>query len=155
VLPKWPFDPIVIHGAPLPDNQEEFDEVMRGLGPSIRTKRFQKSKGGRSASQLLVPGGRTSKDRPFAGFPQDWNAVRITTGLILGGMKREVPIVRKRLFRELSDQEFAAKVTEAEDSLRAWSERASAAKAFDAVPPAERDQFCCGFRNTIGSLDWP
>ena len=142
VLPKWPFDPVVIHGAPLPDNQEKFDESYAWPGTIDTNKAIPEIEGAVvQPRSFWYQGGRTSKDRPFAGFPQDWNAVRITTGLILGGMKREVPIVRKRLFRELSDEEFAAKVTEAEDSLRAWSERASAAKAFDAVPPAERDQF--------------
>jgi len=51
----------------------------------------------------------TRRDRPFDGFPHDWNAVRITTGLIAEKMGHIVSDGR-RYFPELSDDEYAAKV---------------------------------------------
>jgi hypothetical protein len=56
-------------------------------------------------------------------------------------MKQEVSDARNRYFRELTDEEYAAKVAEVQVALRYWSDRASAAAAFDEVPQAERDQF--------------
>jgi len=142
LLPKWPFDPVLIQGGPLPDNQEAFDETYAWPGTIDTNQAIPAIEAAVAEHRSFwYQGGQANKNRPFADFPPDWNAVRITTGLIAGGMKREVPTVRKRLFRELSDDEFAAKVTKAQDSLRAWSDRASAANAFDAVPPSERDQF--------------
>ena len=142
LLPKWPFDPVLIKGASLPDNQEAIDESFAWPG-TIDTNEAIPAIEGAVAEyhSFWYKGGSANKNRPFANFPQDWNAVRITTGLFAYDMKREIPVVRKRLFRELSDEEFAAKVTEAQGSLRAWSNRASTAKAFDAVPAAERDEF--------------
>ena len=86
---------------------------------------------------------RYRRDRPFAGFPHDWNAVRITTGLIAESIKHELLFseARKRNFAELSDAEYTTKVSEAQAALRDWLDRASAAAAFDEVPAAERDQF--------------
>jgi hypothetical protein len=88
--------------------------------------------------------GEPKKDRrPFAGFPHDWNAIRITTGLLTQAMKREVSYSqgRNRHFRELSDEEYAAKLAAVQTELREWSERASAAAPFAAVPAAECEQF--------------
>jgi len=141
LLPKWPFDPVLIQGGPLPDNQEAFDESYVWSG-TINTKEAIPAIAGAVVEyRSWYKGGTPNRDRPFANFPQDWNAVRITTGLVAKGMKHEIPAARTRHFRELSDEEFAAKVTEAQDSLSFWSNRASTARAFDSVPETECDEF--------------
>jgi Domain of unknown function (DUF1963) len=143
LLPKWPFDPVLIQGGPLPDDQEAFDETYSWPG-TINTRETIPAIEGAIVQHLSfwMEGGKPRKDRrPFAGFPHDWNAIRITTGLIAEGMNHTVFVARKRYFRELSDEEYNAKVVEAQTELREWSDRASVAAAFDEVPPAVGDQF--------------
>jgi hypothetical protein len=141
LLPKWPFDPVLIEGAPLPDNQEAFDESYVWPGTINTNEAIPAIEGAVVEYRSWYKAGTPNRDRPFANFPQDWNTVRITTGLVAKGMKHEIPAARTRHFRELSDEEFAAKVTEAQDSLSSWSNRASTARAFDSVPETERDEF--------------
>jgi hypothetical protein len=127
--------------GPLPDNQEELDESYVWSGTINTNEAIPAIEGAVVEYRSWYKGGTPNRDRPFANFPQDWNAVRITTGLVAKGMKHEVPAARTRHFRELSDEEFAAKVTEAQDSLSSWSNRASTTRAFDPVPATERDEF--------------
>jgi hypothetical protein len=142
LLPKWPFDPVLIKGGPLPDDQEALEETYAWPG-TIDTKQAIPAIEGAVVQHrsFWYEGGQARKDRPFAGFPHDWNTVRITAGLIAGRMKHVASDARSRYFRELNDDEFAAKLAETEATLREWSNRASAAAAFDEVPAAERDQF--------------
>jgi hypothetical protein len=141
LLPKWPFDPVVIHGEPLPHDPEELEQTYAWAGTVNPTQAIQAIEGAvvqfRSFS---YEEGKSRRDRPFSTFPHDWNAVRITTGLIAEGMKWRVSEARSR-FRELSDEEFAAKVADAEATLREWSDRASASPAFDEITQEERDRF--------------
>jgi hypothetical protein len=141
LLPKWPFDPVVIHGEPLPHDPEELEQTYAWAGTVNPTQAIQAIEGAviqfRSFS---YEEGKPRRDRPFASFPHDWNAVRITTGLIAEGMKWRVSEARSR-FRELSDEQFAAKVADAEATLREWSDRASASAPFDEIPQEERDRF--------------
>ena len=141
LLPKWPFDPVLIQGGPLPDDPEEFEQTYSWPGTVNPAQTIHAIEGAvvqfRSFS---YEEGQPRRDRPFASFPHDWNAIRITTGLIADGMKWRVSTARSH-FRELSDEEFAAKVATAEATLREWSARASAAAPFDEVPQAERDRF--------------
>jgi hypothetical protein len=141
LLPKWPFDPVLIQGGPLPDNQEALDESYVWPGTINTNEAIPAIEGAVVEYRSWYKGGTPNRDRPFANFPQDWNAVRITTGLVAKGMKHELPAARTRHFRDLSDEEFAAKVTEAQNSLSSWSNRASTARAFDSVPETERDEF--------------
>ena len=144
LLPKWPFDPVLIQGGPLPDDpdDEETEQTYAWPGTIDPNQAIPAIEGAVVQSRSFAFG-KTRRDRPFAGFPHDWNAVRISTGLIAKGIKRELsfPELRKRHFRELSDEEFAAKIADLQAALRRWSDRASAAAPFDEVPPAERDQF--------------
>jgi len=141
LLPKWPFDPVQLKGGPLPDDQEEFEQTYSWPGTVNPAQAIHAIDGAvvqfRSFS---YESGKAKRNRPFASFPHDWNAVRITTGLIAEGMKWRVSEARSR-FRELSDEEFSAKVADAQATLREWSDRAAAAAAFDEVPQAERDRF--------------
>ena len=145
LLPKWPFDPVVIHGGPLPDAPDDEDETdpTYAWPGTIHPNQAIPAIEGAVVQSLSFAFGKSKRDRPFDGFPHDWNAVRISTGLIAKGIKRELsfPELRKRLFRELSDEEFAAKMADLQVELRRWSDRASAAARFDEVPPAEREQF--------------
>jgi hypothetical protein len=141
LLPKWPFDPVLIQGGPLPDKQEALDETYAWAGTINTNEAIPEIEGAVVEYRGWYKGGTPNRDRPFFNFPQDWNAVRITTGLVAKSMKREVTAARTRHFRELSDEEFAAKVTEAQDSLSAWSNRVSTARPFDSVPKTESDEF--------------
>lgn len=147
LLPKWPFDPVLIEGGslpdePLPDDEEEFDETYAWPGTIDPKQAIPAIEGAVVQSRYWYQRGQPIKDRrPFAGFPHDWNAVRITTGLIAERMERTVSDARNRRFRELSDEEFASKLADAQLGLHDWTDRALAAAAFDEVPPAERDQF--------------
>ena len=138
LLPKWPFDPVLIQGGPLPDelldDEDEFEQTYAWPG-TINPKQAIPAIEGAVTRHRSFWYGRTRTDWPFAGFPQDWNAVRITTGLIAAQAGN------RHLFSYLSDEEFAAKLAEVQAALRDWSDRAAAAPAFDEVPPAERDQF--------------
>ncbi len=146
LLPKWPFDPVLIQGGPLPheplpDDEDEFDSTYAWPGTINPNQDIAAIKGAVVQYLNFEYQRRQARTVPFAGFPHDWNAVRITTGLIAERMERTVKHARSHVFRELSDEEFAAKVAEAQAELRDWSNRASAAAPFDEVPPAERDQF--------------
>jgi len=142
LLPKWPFDPILIKGGPLPDDREALEETYSWPGTTDPREALATIEGAVVKHRSFwYEAGRPRNERPFAAFPHDWNAVRITTGLIAEGMNREISSARNRRFRELSDEEFTAKMAEFEAALRDWSDRASTAAAFDEVPPAERDQF--------------
>ena len=143
LLPKWPFDPVVIHGGPLPDDQEALEETYAWPGTIYPHQAIPAIEGAvvRHLS-FRYHGNKPTKERPFAGFPHDWNAVRITTGLIAKALERASLYSRREYrFRELSDEEHAAMLAKAQAALRYWSERASAAAAFDEVPHVERDQF--------------
>ena len=146
-LPKWPFDPVLIQGGPLPEepddpDDDETDQTYAWPGTINPGQAIPAIEGAVVQSRSFAFG-KERRDRPFAGFPHDWNAVRITTGLIAKGIERELSysVLRKRLFRELSDEEYAAKMADLQAALRRWSDRASAAAPFDEVPSAERDQF--------------
>jgi uncharacterized protein DUF1963 len=142
LLPKWPFDPVVIHGGALPVDEEELEQTYAWPGTIYPHQAIPMIEG--AVVQHLSfrwQGLKPPKDRPWAGFPHDWNAVRITTGLIADRMGREISINRNRHFRHLSDDEYATKVAETQAALRYWSDRASAAAPFDVVPTADREQF--------------
>jgi hypothetical protein len=79
--------------------------------------------------------------RPFDTYPQDWNAIRIATGLVAERTKHHVEGARRRTFKDMSDGDFAAMVDAAASERRHWEERASAAAPFDEVPQEERDRF--------------
>ena len=144
VLPKWPFDPVLIQGKPLPDetvpdDEEDLDFTYAWPGTIAPEKAIPAIEGAVAQYRPWYQPGQPRKERrPFATFPHDWNAVRITTGLIVERLGRPVS---KFWFSELSDEEFAAKLAKAQPGLRYWSDRASAAPAFDEVPPEDRDQF--------------
>ena len=144
VLPKWPFDPVLIQGGPLPDDPEALEETYCWPG-TIHPKEAITAIEGAVAKHrsFWYEGGKPKRERPFAGFPHDWNAIRITTGLMAERIKYErlTSLARKHQFRDLSDQEFEEKMMAVQDELRDWSDRASAVAAFDEVPAAERDQF--------------
>ncbi len=141
LLPKWPFDPVLIKGGPLPDDPEALEETYAWSGTIDARQAIAAIDGAVVEHRSLsYERGKPRKDRPFANFPHDWNAVRITTGLIAAAMKRESSGTRNR-FRELSDEEYAAKLMEFQATLRGWSNRAATAAPFDEVPTAERDQF--------------
>jgi len=136
LLPKWPFDPVLIQGGPLPDDEEEFEHSYCWPGAINPNKAIPAIEGTVVPFRDWYKRHKTRKDRrPFDGFPHDWNAVCITTGLIAA------QACNRYVFSYLSDEEFAAKVSEAQVGLRHWSDRALAAAPFDEVPPAERDQF--------------
>lgn len=99
LLPKWPFDPVVIHGGPLPDDQEALEETYAWLG-TIYPHGVMPSIDGAVVQHLRFgyKDGKPTKDRPFAGFPQDWNAVRITTGLITNRTEWEISVARNPPF---------------------------------------------------------
>jgi hypothetical protein len=147
LLPKWPFDPVVIKGGPIPEEPEEYEgdyEPTYAWPGTIRPNQAIPAIEGAAVQYRGFWYGEPKKDRrPFAGFPHDWNAIRITTGLLTPAMKREVSYSqgRNRHFRELSDEEYAAKLAAVQTELREWSDRASAAVPFDAVPAAECEQF--------------
>lgn len=141
LLPKWPFDPVLIKGGPLPQDEEAFEETYSWPGTIDPKKAIPAIEGAVAQYLRFEYQHRQARMAPFADFPHDWNAVRITTGLIVEGMKRAVSDAQSRHFRELSDEEYAAKVAQAQAELRDWSDRASAAAPFDEVPPQERDQF--------------
>jgi hypothetical protein len=144
LLPKWPFDPVLIKGAPLPEYLEALDEndddfTYAWPGTINPIQAIAAIEGAVVEFRSFGYGGR----RPFPGFPHDWNAVRITTGLIAKDIQHELSYreIKKRLFRELSDEQYSAKLADAQAALRDWSDRASAAAAFDEVPAAEREEF--------------
>jgi hypothetical protein len=141
LLPKWPFDPVLIRGGPLPDDEEELEQTYAWPGTINPDQAISAIEGAVVPYKDFEYKRRHARIVPFANFPHDWNAVRITTGLITERMDRSVEEARTRYFRELSEEEFEAKVAEAQGTLRDWSDRASAATAFDEVPPPERDQF--------------
>jgi len=147
LLPKWPFDPVLIQGGPLPDeplsdDEYEFEQTYAWPGTIKPNQAIPAIEGAVAQYRPWnLPGQPTREQRPFAGFPHDWNAIRITTGLIAERMEREISAARTRSLSELTEEEFAAKVAEAQATLRDWSDRASAAAPFDEVPPAEREQF--------------
>jgi hypothetical protein len=155
LLPKWPFDPVVIHGGPLPDNQEALEETCAWPGTIYPHGAIPLIEG--AVVQHLrfrYQDGKPTNDRPFAGFPHDWNAIRITIGLIANRMEWEISVARNRHFRELSDEEYAAKVAEIQAAVRYWSDRALAAASFDEVPPEERDQFWSWLEENDWLNDW-
>jgi hypothetical protein len=69
-------------------------------------------------------------------------------------MEWEISVARNRHFRELSDEEYAAKVAEIQAAVRYWSDRALAAAPFDEVPPEERDQFWSWLEENDWLNDW-
>ena len=143
VLPKWPFDPVLIQGGPLASDPEAFEETYAWPGTINAREAILAIEGAVVQHRSFwYEGGKVKRDRPFANFPHDWNAVRITTGLIAESFRQHrLKIIRNRHFRELSDEEYAAKIGEAEAALRGWSDRARAAAAFDEVSSDERDRF--------------
>jgi Domain of unknown function (DUF1963) len=145
LLPKWPFDPVLIKGGPVsdqppPDDEDDFDPTYAWPGTINPSQAIPAIEGAVVEYRNFEYQRRQPRTVPFADFPHDWNAVRITTGLIAERIDRTGRNTRSH-FRELSDDEFAAKVAEARAGLRDWSQRASAAPAFDEVPRAECDQF--------------
>jgi len=140
LLPKWPFDPVLIQGGPLPDDPEGFEETYAWPGTVFPNEAIAAIEG--AVAQYLSFGYQRgqAKTAPFANFPHDWNAVRITTGLIAKAMKR-ADSVRDLHLRNLSEEEYAAKLAEAQVGLSDWSDRASVAAPFDDVPAAERERF--------------
>jgi len=153
LLPKWPFDPVLIQGGPLPADQEALDETYAWPGTIQPNQAIAAIEGAVVKHRSFwYEGGKPRRERPFDGFPQDWNAVRITTGLIAEGIKYELltSIARRSNFRELNDEEYAAKVAQAQAALREWSDRASANAAYDEVPAAVRDQFW----SWVQEYDW-
>ena len=139
LLPKWPFDPVVIKGGPQPQEQDDDEDDFTYSWPG--TINPEKDIPAIEGAVAQHRGSRYSRGRPFVNFPHDWNAVRITTGLIAERMTSPLSNARSLSFRDLSDQEFALKLAETRTGLREWSNRASAAAPFDEVPPPEREQF--------------
>ena len=129
LLPKWPFDPVLIQGT-LPDDQKRSRKPMPGR--TIYPNQAIPTIEGAVVQYLSFRnrGFEPTKDRPFAGFPHDWNAVRITTGKIADRMELEVRYAHSRnYFRNLSDEEYASKVAEAQAALRYWSDRGDSGRA--------------------------
>ncbi|MFN2406744.1 MAG: DUF1963 domain-containing protein [Pyrinomonadaceae bacterium] len=145
LLPKWPFDPVLIKGGPLPEDpdedEEDFEPTYCWPGTIKPNTAIPAIDGAVAQHPFSRYGPKRKNQPPLVGFPHDWNAVRITTGLIAERMQSSLFDARKLQFRDLSDQEFAAKLEEAQTGLREWSNRASTAALFDEVPPAQRDQF--------------
>jgi hypothetical protein len=142
--PKWPFDPVLIQGGPLPTDPEAVAETYAWSGTIEPSSAIRAIPGAIVPLQSFRVTGRGAdgvRPRPFSTFPHDWRAIRITTGLIAARMMRDATAARQRRFQNMSDAEFAAMSEAASSELRHWEERASAAPASDAVPPDERDRF--------------
>ena len=142
--PKWPFDPVLVQGGPLPIDEDAFEASYAWPGTIELATAIQAIPGAvvpldHHSAKLRGDDGRLR--RPFDGFPHDWGAIRITTGLIAGRMTRDADGARSRRFKDMSDAEFAALRDAATAERRAWERRASAAAASDAVPQHERDRF--------------
>ena len=142
--PKWPFDPALLQGGPLPTDPEALAETYSWAG-TIEVSNAIRAIPGAVVPYLAFSATARGADgkhlRPFANFPHDWSAIRITTGLIAGRMKHDAIGARQRRFKNLSDEEFAALLDAATSERRQWEERAAAAAAFDSVPQAESDRF--------------
>jgi len=144
VWPKWPFDPVLVQGGPLPSDREALEEsyawpgtvdvasAIRAIPGAVVPLNSFRGKGREDGGKL---------PRPFDTFPQDWGAIRMTTRLIAGRMKRDAEQARRRVFKDMSDGEFAALLDAASSERRQWEERASSAGLFEAVPQDERDRF--------------
>jgi hypothetical protein len=142
--PKWPFDPVLVQGGPLPDDEEAREATYSWPGTIDVPAAI------RAIPGAVVPhtsfyddvqrtGGKSH--RPFATYPHDWGAIRIATGLLAEQAKQNATLPRWGAFKDMSDGEFAAMLDRAAAERRRWEERASAAAPFDEVPQDERDRF--------------
>jgi hypothetical protein len=140
--PKWPFDPVLVQGGPLPDDEEALAETYAWPGTVDVASAMRTIPGAivphRSFSEGAYGEGGKPR-RPFDTYPQDWNAIRIATGLVAERTKHQVEGARRRTFKDMSDGEFAAMVDAVASERRHWDERASAAAPSDEVPQEDAD----------------
>jgi hypothetical protein len=144
LLPKWPFDPVLVQGGPLPDDAEALEVTYAWPGTIDVPAAIE------AIPDAVVPHASFSDDargaggtprRPFDTYPHDWGAIRIATGVLAEQAKWHAAVPRWGAFKAMSDEEFAAMLDRAAAERRRWDERAAAAAPFDEVPQDERDRF--------------
>jgi hypothetical protein len=142
--PKWPFDPVLVQGGPLPDDDEAREATYAWPGT------IDVQAAVRAIPGAVVPhtsfyddtrGAGGNPRRPFDTYPHDWGAIRIATGVLAEQVKRHAAPPRRGAFKNMSDGDFAAVLDRAASERGRWAERASAAAPFDAVPQDEADRF--------------
>lgn len=142
LLPRFSVDPVMIRGAELPpfDDDVEDDRLiwpgsidvakaLEGIDGAIMESRPIRN---RSEDGVL--------QRPYASFPQDWQAVRIALGHLERQSRRHGPLDRMAARPETAAQ---AEVVRAAigDGLAKWGARADAADPVAALELRDRDAF--------------
>jgi hypothetical protein len=138
LLPRWPFDPVFVHGGPLSENEEAMEGTYAWPGTIDSSEAISGIDGAVVPSDYFQVGATIS--RPFASYPHDWNAIRIAIGLLARRLKREGSR-RPYQFKDMADEEFAVLISKVQAELQDWTNRVAAADGFGEVPAGEGDDF--------------
>ena len=140
LLPKWPFEPVVIE-LPEPVVEEEGNPF---LWPGDVGEKLVAAQGGPVTSNPItgkdVAQG-TSLRRPFEEFPHDWRAVQICSAKLVEEADRARRYPRKSLFPELDDEARSAHLADISLDAQTWFDIAASKPAFGEVPRADRNAF--------------
>lgn len=141
LLPRFGFDPVLLRGSPLPPiGEEDDDERLVWPGSIDVTKALEGIDGGVAESRYVRNGYSDGiLQRPYASFPQDWQAVRIA----LGHLAQQTG--RRHLDRMAARPETAAQAESVraaiEAGLATWGARVDAADPVAPLDATDRDAF--------------
>lgn len=142
LLPRFSVDPVLIQGPPLPPfGADAEDDRLTWPGSIDVAKALEGIDGAivdsRPIQNRYVDG---VMQRPYASFPQDWQAVRIALGHLARQAGRYGPLDRMAARPETAAQAEAVRAA-IEDGLAKWGARADAADPVVALEARDRDAF--------------
>lgn len=142
LLPRFSVDPVMIRGSAPPPFGEEDDDDDRFVWPgSINVAMALEQIDGAIVDPRYVQNRYEDGilQRPYASFPQDWQAVRIALGH-LAGQSRRGHLDRMAARPETAAQVEVVRAT-IEDGLATWRARADAADPALPLDARDRDAF--------------
>ncbi len=142
LFPKWTFKPVMIdvpEPTPDPDDEGAEDASLIWPGEHDLKQAMLAAQGAPAVQSNNTYGSGT--DRPFADFPQDWQAVRITAGLALNRVRDKFNSRELDPEKKLSPEALEEKKQRILVAAQAWYDKASAQPPFAIVPSADAETF--------------
>lgn len=142
LLPRFSVDPVVIRGSALPAFGEEDDDERFVWPGSIDVAKALEGIEGAIVESRTIQNRYEDGilQRPYASFPQDWQAVRIALGHLARQSRRHGPLDRMAARPETAAQAEVVRAT-IEDGLAKWGARADAADPALPLDARDRDAF--------------
>jgi len=145
LLPKWTFDPVAVEIPREPERGDEDDSSFlwsggMGVGAALRAAQGEEVPSSPFTIRDCIDATDTLR-RPFAGYPHDWRAVQIGSGLLLAQLRSVRGAPGRAALRELSEAEREAVIVQMADEARVWYGRAVSHPPFSAVASRDSDEF--------------